>query len=63
MQFYLLALTSIIQLKNKIYRLSFEFSDLKKIVDLLVWNKFFESGTMTDIEFMSSNQKIKDRYI
>ncbi|WP_342190030.1 hypothetical protein [Spiroplasma endosymbiont of Dilophus febrilis] len=50
-------------LKNKIYRLSFEFSDLKKIVDLLVWNKFFESGTMTDIEFMSSNQKIKDRYI
>lgn len=48
--------------KNEIYRLNSDYETLKKLVDLLIWNKYFEFGKMTEIEFMNHNNQIKQKY-
>ncbi|MBP1526520.1 MAG: AAA family ATPase [Spiroplasma ixodetis] len=48
--------------KNEIYKLNCNYENLKKIVDWLIWNKYFEFGKKTEIEFMNFNTQIKTKY-
>lgn len=48
--------------KSEIFKINFDFEQLKKIVDQLIVNKYFKKNFKNDNEFLQENIKIKNKY-